>query len=224
MNDMSVRLKTEEELAIEEEVRVADHKRVMTQINELLDLLNPVPGKYSTELTIMTPDGPKAYNVSPIFQAIVAQHQHFVGHTINQFDVSFSPAEKFFPNADLVKEGEQLVKRQYFFDCAKRHVRMVLTHATVFMSKDGPTTVGQSRYDTEYLYLGPMDGPVDNYTWRAVVNWIITQFDRRKYVHLYGHDFHYIWDGEEKTSHLIPAKTEEEPNPLCTLNAYPTNV
>jgi hypothetical protein len=54
-----------------------------------------------------------------------------------------------------------------------------------------------------------------------VVNWVIGQFDRRKYVHLYSHSFEYIWDGEEKTSHLIPEKTEEEPNPLLSLNAYP---
>jgi hypothetical protein len=219
MNDMTTRLKTEEELAIEEEARQADNKRVRGQINELLDLLNPEPGKYATELTIVTPSGPKAFNVSPILHAIVAQHQHMVGHTDNHFDVSLSPREQFFPDAAPEKEGEKLVKRRYLFDCEKRHVRMILTFATVFMSKDGPTTVGQPRYDVEYLNLG---GPhLDNYTWRAVVNWVIGQFDRRKYVHLYSHSFEYIWDGEEKTSHLIPEKTEEEPNPLLSLNAYP---
>lgn len=222
MNDMSARLKTEEELAIEEEARQADNKRVRGQINELLDLLNPVPGKYAIELTIMTPDGPKAFNVSPILHAIVAQHQHMVGHTDNHFDVSLSPREQFFPDADPEKEGEKLVQRRYYFDCVKRHVRMTLTFATVFMSKDGPTTIGQPRYDKVYMNLGDQaTGGVDNYTWRAVVNWVIGQFDRRKYVHLYSHNFEYVWDGEEKTSHLIPAKTATEPHPLLSLNTYP---
>lgn len=203
MNDQ-VRLKTAEELATEAAAREADAQLVLGQVNELLDLLNPVTGEYATELTLMTPSGPKAFNVSPLFTALTAQFQHFLGHCHDQHDLRWSPQEKFFPEAITEKEGEKLVKRQYFFDWEKRHVRMILTFATVFMAKDGPTTIGQPRYDTEYVFLGN----IDNYTWRATVNWVCGQFDRRKYIHLYSHDFQYIWNGETNTVDLIPAGAE----------------
>jgi hypothetical protein len=213
-----VRFKTDEELAVEEVHRTADQALVKQSINELLGLLNPDGANYATSLTIVTPDGPKEFNVSPIFSAIAAQFQHFFNGTYNQHDVRRPPAETFFPHADPAQEGEELVKRQYFFDCRKRHVHMVLTFATVWMSKEGPTTVGQPRYVREYLFLGP----VDNYEWRAVVNWVTAQFDRSKYVHLYGHNFEYVWEKDEapdmpSTIRLIPAQTEAEPFPLCTI-------
>jgi len=198
-----VKFKSPAELAAEDLARREDRAKVRQDINELLALLNPTPGGYATSLTIVTPEGPKDFNVTPIFTAIAAQFQQFFDGTYNQHEIRWSPAEKFFPHADPAQEGEELVKRQYFFDCKNRHVRMALTFATIFMGKEGPTTVGQPRYTSEYLHLGP----VDNYEWRAVVNWVIAQFDRRQYVHLYSHDFEYVWDKEEGYNTLIPEKS-----------------
>lgn len=206
-------LVSEAEQLEKEALQAADRLQIKEQINVLLDVLNPSPDNYATALTIDTPQGPKAFNVTAVFTALVAQFQHLTGHTVDHTEFTFSPALTFFPDAEIDIEGETLIKRHYYFDCQKRHVRMVLTFAKTFMGPEGPTTVGQPRYTTEYTYLGL----VDNYTWRGVVNWVTRQFDTRKYVHLYSHSFEYIWDGEASTSHLIPDQTEVEPNPLCTV-------
>jgi hypothetical protein len=205
---------SEAERLEEEAVRAADQLKIKEQIITLLDVLNPGLDRYATGLTILTPKGPQEFNVTAVFTALVAQFQHLTGYTADHNEFSFGPALTLFPDAVIEKTGETLIKRHYHFDCQTRHVRMVLTFAKTFIGAEGPTTIGQPRYDTEYVYRDP----IDNYIWRGLVNWVTRQFDSRQYVHLYGHSFQYIWDGEASTSHLIPAGSEEEPNPLCSVN------
>lgn len=208
-----VKLKTPTELAAEDLARKEDQAKVKQHVNEILDLLNPTPGGYATGLVLMTPNGPKEYNVTPLFTALIAQFQHFNGHTHDQNEITLSPQATFFPHAASEVEGMELIRRHYHFDCAKRHVRMVLTFASINMGPEGKV-LGLPHETMEFLHLTE----ADNYTWRAVINWVIRQFDQRKYVHLYSHDFEYIWDKAEGCNTLIPAKTEEEPNPLLSLN------
>lgn len=199
-------LVSEAEKLEEEAARAADQLKIKGQINTLLGVLNPELGRYATGLTILTPQGPQEFNVTAVFTALIAQFQHMTGYAAGENEFSFSPALALFPDALIDKVGETLIKRHYFFDCKTRHVRMVLTFAKTFIAADGPTTIGQPRYDTEYVYLDP----IDNYTWRGLVNWVTRQFNSKNYVHLYGHNFEYIWDGEASISHLIPEGGTDE--------------
>lgn len=199
-------LVSEAEQLEEAAVRAADQLKIKEQINTLLGVLNPGLDRYATGLTILTAQGPQEFNVTAVFTALIAQFQHMTGYAAGENEFSFGPALTLFPDAVIDKEGETLIKRHYFFDCKTRHVRMVLTFAKTFIAADGPTTIGQPRYDTEYVYLDP----IDNYVWRGLVNWVTRQFDSKKYVHLYGHSFEYIWDGEASTSHLIPEGATDE--------------
>ena len=207
-----VKFKSPAELAAEDFARREDNARSRRDVNELLALLNPDGGNYATELTVMTPNGPKAYNVSPLFTALIAQFQHFNGFTHDQNQITLSPQAAFFPHVESEVEGMELIKRHYHFDCAKRHVRMILTFATVNIAPEG-RVLGLPHEEREFLHLTE----ADNFTWRSVVNWIARQFNQQQYVHLYGHNFEYIWDSEKGVNSLIPTTTEEEPNPLCTI-------
>jgi hypothetical protein len=201
-------MKTDAEIA----EQAAKDQRMRDKVNEILGYLNPVGAPISKDLTIMTADGPKAYNLMELAYAIYAQCVGAMKHHTSlpdETDIDYV----LFPGVVFSRTGEKLVKKHYHVDAPNKSARLVVTYA---MPREDGTTTGQPRYEVTYL-SGENCDIVDNFAWRLVVNGIIRRFKDVGYIYLFNHSFEFIQDIEAATIAVIPAKTQEDPTPLSTV-------
>lgn len=198
----------------EEEIKAGEvrHAVQMAEINVLLDLLNDGGEKPRTSLTIMINGQPEEFSITALESALRAQTFGWTPPHQRQGHNAVIDADRhLFPGMSFEKEGEKVIKKVYEFDSTNRRVKLTITRCTPLPNGD---TWDTPRYDQYYQSVAEFD----NLHWRCLVNDMISSFGAGGFVHLYSHDFMYIWDHETCQTTIKPKQANgtyiDDPKPI----------
>lgn len=169
------------------------------QVGEVISLLNHKGDDLVTELVIETPEGPKAFNIAAIHEALHLQTWTWRSVTSrhNGIPAKLEPFHTLFPGLEIDRKDEKVIMFHY-----KTNIKEGQTTLTITWSKmdENGDTLEQPRYNETFTSTVSLD----NRQWRMVVNGFTEGFPQGAYVHLYSHDFEYIWDYEGNCQRIIP--------------------
>ena len=188
------------------------HALRMAEINVLLDHLNDGGETPRTSMTIMINGEPEEFNISSLESALRAQNFGWTPHYQRQeYNARIDADQHLFPGIEFEKEGEKVIKKTYTFDSTNRKVVLVVTRCTPLPNGD---TWDTPRYDETYESVTEFD----NLHWRCIINDMISLFGAGGFVHLYSHDFMYIWDHETCQTTIKPKQPDgtyiTDPKPI----------
>lgn len=173
-----------------EYTRLQDGK-ALAQVNRLLEMLNPVDGPCAIELDILGPNGLELFNIGALQAALEAQCASSSASTEAEHHM-FSDIENHLQN-------HELIRKHYRFNSKARICHLTYTWA----KRDERHAITDETHQVEYH----SDKVPDNYLWKQIINGVVNNIGSRSYLHLYHHDFEFIYTRQGNTIHytLNPA-------------------
>jgi len=176
---------------------------IQAEINALLGLLNEsVDGKPRTSISIVIGGEVKEFNTGAVESALRAQNFGWSNTWEREGpNVRLDVDGHLFPGIDFQEADTKIIKKVYSFDCTARKAMLVITRCDPLPNGD---TWGTPRYEKTYESVTGFD----NIHWRGIINDVIAPFGRCGFVHLYNHDFKFVWDHEACLSTIHPKQDD----------------